>query len=114
MGVRGLIDYYLSAEEAAARMQTIAREALSRTRSLPRGRRHALILAAMTSFYLCDLRRSTSRLPSEVVPAIMQELGGLIAPNMAVHRLRRSLQRGNPAEPMPLLPVGGSVEGIAL
>lgn len=112
MGVRGLIDYYLSAQEAAARMQTITREALSRASSLPRGRRHALILAAMTSFYLCDLRRCESRLPNEVVPAIMRELGGLIGPNMAVHRLRGSLRRVKGAEPTQLLPGGGSIEGM--
>lgn len=112
MGVRGLIDYYLSAEEAATRMQAISREAIVRARSLPKGRRHALIVAAMTSFYLCDLRRSSSRLSNEVVPSIMQELGGLIAPNMAVLRLRRSLQRGK-AQAVPLLSAGGPLEGMS-
>lgn len=113
MGVRGLIDYYLSVEEAASRMQTITREAITRARSLPRGRRHALIVAAMTSFYLCDLRRSDARLASEVVPSIMQELGGLIAPNMAVLRLRRSLQRGSRTQTVPLLSAGGPVKGMS-
>ncbi|HEX3391463.1 MAG TPA: DUF2600 family protein [Solirubrobacteraceae bacterium] len=113
MGVRGLIDYYLSADEAATRMQTIAREAIARAGLLPRGRRHALIVAAMTSFYLCDLHRSSSRLPSEVVPSIVQELGGLIAPNMAVLRVRRSLQRGRAAQTAPLLSAGGPVEGVS-
>jgi len=112
MGVRGLIDYYLSPDEAAARMQTIAREAISRARLLPSGRRHALIVAAMTSFYLCDLRCSSSRLPREVVPSIMQELGGLIAPNMAVLRLRRSLGRGRAVQALPLLSAGGPAEGV--
>jgi tetraprenyl-beta-curcumene synthase len=113
MGARGLIDHYLSAEEAASRMQAITREAITRARSLPRGRRHALIVAAMTSFYLCDLRRSSSRLANEVVLSIMQELGGLIAPNMAVLRLRRSLHRGRTTQAVPFLSAGGPVEGMS-
>jgi tetraprenyl-beta-curcumene synthase len=114
MGARGLIDHYVSVEEAASRMQAITREAITRARSLPRGRRHALIVAAMTSFYLCDLRRSSSRLANEVVPSITQELGGLIAPNMAVLRLRRSLHRGRTTRAVPLLSAGGGpVEGMS-
>lgn len=97
MGVRGLIDCYLSPAEAATRMRAIAREAVARARLLPQGRRHTLIVAAMTSFYLCDLQSSSSQLPRAVVPSVLEALGGLAAPNMAVLRARRSLGRGSSA-----------------
>jgi tetraprenyl-beta-curcumene synthase len=103
MGTPGLIDCYLSPSQAASRMRTIAAEALSRARQLPRGRRHALIVAAMSSFYLCDLRRSSSRLPKAVVPSVLEVLGDLAAPNIAVLRVRRSLQRDTPEEGAPVL-----------
>jgi tetraprenyl-beta-curcumene synthase len=89
MGTRGLIDCYPSSAEAAERTRTIAAEALARARVLPRGRRHALIVAAMASFYVCDLPRSGGQLSAAVVPGVLEELGALAAPNMAVLRARR-------------------------
>jgi tetraprenyl-beta-curcumene synthase len=107
MGRRGLIDCYVSPSEASDSMRRIAAEAMARARILPHGQRHALIVAAMTSFYLCDLRRSDAQLPTAVVPCLLQELGGLATPNMTVLRVRRSLQRGpGPGEFVRLPPAG--------
>ncbi len=92
-GERGLIDCYASPLDAAARMRTIAREALRRAVALPRGRRHALIVAAMTSFYICEIHRSTSPHAQLVAPSVLDAIGGLAAPTMAILGARRSLRR---------------------
>jgi tetraprenyl-beta-curcumene synthase len=112
-GERGLIDCYPSPVDAASRMGTIAREALDRAVVLPEGRRHALILAAMASFYICELRRSASPHAQLVAPAVLDALGGLAAPAMAVLGTRRLLRRTSPpsAEPprMIAVPPGAGV-----
>jgi len=92
-GERGLIDCYPSPLDAAARMGTIAREALRRAVALPHGRRHALIVAAMTSFYICESRRSASPHARLVTPSVLDAFGGLAAPTMAILGARRLLRR---------------------
>jgi tetraprenyl-beta-curcumene synthase len=92
-GERGLIDCYPSPADAAARMERIAREALARAVALPDGRRHALILAAMASFYICELHRSASPHAQLVAPSVLDVFGGLAAPAMAVLGTRRLLRR---------------------
>ncbi|HEX4837096.1 MAG TPA: DUF2600 family protein [Solirubrobacteraceae bacterium] len=92
-GERGLIDCYPSPIDAAVRMRTIAGEALRRAVALPRGRRHALIVAAMTSFYICELHSSASQHAQLVVPSVLDAFGGLAAPMMAILAARRSLRR---------------------
>jgi tetraprenyl-beta-curcumene synthase len=91
-GERGLIDCYSSPIDAAGRMRAIANEALRRAVTLPNGRQHALILAAMTSFYICEIHRSTSQHAQLVVPAVLEAIGGLAAPTMAILSARRSLR----------------------
>jgi len=113
MGMRGLIDCYLSPPEAAVRMRTIAREALRRARLLPQGSRHALILAAMTSFYLCDVQSSSARLPSAVIPPVLEEMGSLATPNMTMLRVRRSLRAAAGAG-QPLGLPGGESERVSV
>lgn len=104
-GVRGLIDCYVSPAQAAACMQVIAAEALERVRALPQGGRHTLILAAMASFYVCDVRRpASSELSAAVVPAVLDALGGIAAPSMAMLRVRRSLR----VRAQPVLPPASS------
>lgn len=95
-GERGLIDCYASPLDAANRMGTIAEEALDRTSALPDGRRHALILAAMTSFYLCEIRSSASLHAQLAAASVLEAIGELAAPTMAILGARRSL-RGAPA-----------------
>jgi tetraprenyl-beta-curcumene synthase len=96
---RALMGYYSSPVDAAARMRTIAREALRRAEALPRGRRHALIVAAMTSFYVCEIHRSASPHARVVVPSVLEGIGGLAAPTMAILGARRTLRRTRPATP---------------
>jgi tetraprenyl-beta-curcumene synthase len=95
-GERGLIDYYSSPLDAATRMRAIAREALNRAAALPQGARHKLIVAAMTSFYLCELSNRDSPHARLVAPSVLDALGSLAAPTMAILSARRSL-RGAPA-----------------
>ncbi len=102
-GERGLIDCYSSPVDAATRMGAIAREALDRAVELPDGRRHALILAAMASFYICELHRSVSPHARLVAPSVLDVFGGLAAPAMAVLGTRRLLRRNPPPAVDPLL-----------
>lgn len=90
---RALVDYYASPLHAAARMRMIAIEALRRAAALPRGRRHALIVAAMASFYICEIHRSPSPHARLVAPSVLDAIGGLAAPTMAILGARRSLRR---------------------
>ena len=78
---------------AAARMGRIADESSCRAAALPEGRRHALILAAMTSFYICELQDSASPHAQLVAPSVLGAIGGLATPSMAVLSARRSLRR---------------------
>jgi tetraprenyl-beta-curcumene synthase len=110
---RALVGYYQSACEAAERMRTLAAEALRRAHELPRGRRHALIVAAMTSFYVCEVDRRHSAHARLIALAVLDVFGGLARPNMAMLRVRRSL-RGVTAtgDPPLLLPAGGHAERV--
>ena len=116
MGCQGLIDRYGSAEQAAERMRWIAHESLQRTAELPRARRHTLIVSAMTCFYLCDLRRASSRHAQLVAPLLLRELGAVAGPSMAVLRLRRAVRpRAAIAShaPQPSPPVAAVERGAA-
>lgn len=88
-GARGLIAYYRSAEEVAERLDTIAAQATRHAAALPDGEAHALIVAAMTSFYLCDLARSSSPYARLAVPALLRSKRQLLLPTMAILRGRR-------------------------
>jgi tetraprenyl-beta-curcumene synthase len=90
---RALVGYYRSPVDAATRMRAIAHEALRRAAELPRGRRHALIVAAMTSYYLCEIRGSASPHAQIVSRSVLEAIGCLATPTMAVLGARRSLER---------------------
>lgn len=87
-GQQTLIGHYGDAEQIAAGLHRLAREARRRAATLPDAEIHLAILAAMASIYLAE---PASRAPharrarAEVLAAI----GGLSAPAMAVMRLRR-------------------------
>jgi tetraprenyl-beta-curcumene synthase len=98
MGAPRLIDCYPTPEAAATRIWLIAREALARTWALPRGRRHALLVAAMTCFYLCDLRRSSSPHVQLIARSLLAEIGWVAAPSMSMLRTRRLLRRDDQRE----------------
>jgi tetraprenyl-beta-curcumene synthase len=89
-GRRGLIDYYRSPEEAADRIATIATEAMGQVRELPGGHSHTLIVAAMTSFYLCDLSMSSSPHARLAMPAVLEAMGALARPTMLILSARRA------------------------
>lgn len=90
---RALLGYYASPGDAAMRMGRIADESLCRAAALPEGRRHALLLAAMTSFYICELQDSASPHARLIAPSVLDAIGGLAGPSMAVLGVRRSLRR---------------------
>lgn len=98
---RALVGYYSSSLDAASRMRAIASEALSRAQALPDGRGHALIVAAMASFYICELHRSSSPHAQLVAPSVLDVFGGLAAPAMAVLNARRILRRTSRASAAP-------------
>jgi tetraprenyl-beta-curcumene synthase len=91
-GERGLIDCYPSPVDAAVRMRAIADEAMRRAVALPRGRHHALIVAAMTSFYICEVHRSTSPLAQLIAPSVLEAIGRLATPAMAILSMQRTLR----------------------
>jgi tetraprenyl-beta-curcumene synthase len=83
-----LIAHYESPEEAAARLQMIAVQALSSAQRLRHGRQHAMILAAMTSFYLSAPEAS---LPDALPTAqkVLGAMGDLGLPTLFVLSARR-------------------------
>jgi tetraprenyl-beta-curcumene synthase len=88
-GHHNLIDHYSSPAEVAHRLGWIATHAVRGAQSLPDGEHHALILAAMTSFYLSAPATAT---PSARPAAerVLEAMGGLAAPTMAVLRAQRA------------------------
>jgi tetraprenyl-beta-curcumene synthase len=92
-GRRGLIDYYRSPHEAADRIATIATEAMGQVRELPGGHSHTLIVAAMTSFYLCDLSMSSSPHARLATPVVLEAMGCLARPTMLILSARRAAGR---------------------
>jgi tetraprenyl-beta-curcumene synthase len=95
-GQHSLIGAYSSPEEAAARMGRLAERSLDSAASLPGGRGHTLLLAAMASFYLCTPEASTAQALG-VTRAVLDTLGAPAAMAMGVFRARlvvRSLTPG--------------------
>jgi tetraprenyl-beta-curcumene synthase len=95
-----LVDHYSSPQQAAARLQTIAGRALGGTASLPEAAQHALIVAAMTSFYLSAPAASA---PSATAAStqVLGAMGLLAAPTMSVLRARRLASSLLPSVPRP-------------
>jgi tetraprenyl-beta-curcumene synthase len=91
-GQHSLIDHYACSEEAASRLRAIAARSIQATEALPAGTQHALILAAMTSFYLSAPRAPT---PATCLAAqqIGETMGDLTTPTMAVFGARRAAGR---------------------
>ncbi len=91
-GQMSLLAHYASAEDAARRMQMLAARSLRTARTLPRGRQHTLILAAMASFYLSapEAASSTAQVVSR---RVLETLGPLLNPSMVVLTARRAARR---------------------
>jgi tetraprenyl-beta-curcumene synthase len=88
-----LVSYYASPAQAAARMQMLAVESVSRARALPRGHRHLLILAAMAGNYLSNPEANEPEV-SDVAHSVLDAIGGLAKPTLLVFQLRRFGGRG--------------------
>jgi tetraprenyl-beta-curcumene synthase len=88
-GHHSLVDHYASPEETASRLQAIAARAMQATATLPSGTQHALILAAMASFYLSAPCASApeTRLAARQV---RETMGVLATPTMVVLGARRA------------------------
>ena len=86
-----LVDHYASSEETATRLSTIAARALQATEQLSDGVEHATILAAMTSFYL-SAPSACAPGASPAAQLVLERMGALARPTMAVLRVRRALQ----------------------
>jgi hypothetical protein len=87
-GQHNLIDHYSTPAEAASRLQAIATRAMCATEMLPESPQHALILAAMASFYLSAPGVSSSRASGACAP-VLEAMGSLATPTMVVFGARR-------------------------
>lgn len=83
-----LLAYYSSPDEAAERLRLIANRSMQATQTLPNSKRHALILAGMTSFYLAtpEAHQPQARTAAE---SIEDELNPIASPWLLMHRARR-------------------------
>jgi tetraprenyl-beta-curcumene synthase len=91
---RSLVYYYASPAQAAARLQVLAVKAVGRARALPRGARHAIILAAMAGNYLSAPEANTPDVKT-VSQSVREAIGDLATPTLLVFKLRR-LSSGAP------------------
>jgi len=89
-GHRNLVEHYAGPDEAAARLGAIATMAFASTRTLRQGTRHALIVAAMSAYYLTT---PAAQLPRAALARerILAAAGGFAGPVLAVMRGRRSV-----------------------
>lgn len=87
-----LAGHYLSQEEAADRLRTLAAQAVLHAGGLPDGDDHMMILAAMVSFYLAtpQARTPQARLAAE---RVLATLGDCVVPAMLVLRVRYKTNR---------------------
>jgi tetraprenyl-beta-curcumene synthase len=85
---RSLVSYYASPAQAAARLQVLAVKAVSRARALPRGARHAIILAAMAGNYLSAPEADAPDVKA-ISQSVREAIGDLATPTLLVFKLRR-------------------------
>jgi tetraprenyl-beta-curcumene synthase len=89
---RNLLGYYGTPREAAERMSRLARRSLEHAGALPPSGRHPLIVAAMASFYLSTPDASEPG-AQPVSRAVLEAIGPLASPPMAVFKARRAAER---------------------
>lgn len=90
-GVGSSIGHYPTNEDAASRLSSIAVEADRATRRLPRGRRHAAILAGLAGFYLSSPTTDTP-FARPIKVQVTSSLGPMLPPIMATMRARRRIR----------------------
>jgi tetraprenyl-beta-curcumene synthase len=86
-GQHRLLDYYASPEHVAERLGLITTQAMVRARELQPRHGHALIVAAMTSFYLSNPATQAPDL-HELRSSLRKSVGVLDAPTMLIMRAR--------------------------
>jgi len=87
-GQHRLLDYYASSEQATERLELITKQAMLRAQGLKPRHGHALILTAMTSFYLsCPEARALDL--DRVRKGLRKSVGVLGTPTMLIMRARR-------------------------
>jgi tetraprenyl-beta-curcumene synthase len=87
-GQPSLISPYGSPRATAAGLQTLARRSVQHAQTLPSGSMHLLILAAMTSLYLCSPEGSLPH-AQPATHAVLNTLGHLTRPTMLISSIRR-------------------------
>jgi len=90
-GQHSLVDHYASTAEAAARLSAIAEHAVHETERLSQSVQHAMILAAMTSFYLSAPEASLAQ-SQPITARVLEAMGTLATPTMLVLRGRRTAE----------------------
>jgi hypothetical protein len=95
-----LIGYYASPAQAAARMRLLAVRAMGSARALPRGQRHAIILAAMAGNYLSSPEANAPGVRA-ISQSVREAIGDLETPTLLVFKLWR-LARGAPIRRLTL------------
>ncbi len=110
-GQRSLVGCYASPLDAATRMGLLAERSMSAARVLPGGRGHALLLAAMASFYLST---PEARAPetAPVAAAVLSALGEPAELSMRVFHARLRLRRLAPSAPGAPARRGGGAEVV--
>lgn len=90
-----LVGHYPSAHEAARRLGSIAATAVVVAEALEQGRRHTLLLVAMSAFYLAA---PEARLPHACTARsrILDALGELAGPAIVMHRCRATFTNLSP------------------
>lgn len=89
-GQHSLIEHYGSPEETAARMQAIAQRSIGDARALHGGEAHAMIVAAMSCFYLTAPEASMAH-ARRARDLIIEAIGELSGPTLLVMRARQLL-----------------------
>ncbi len=97
-GQRSLVGCYASPLDAATRMGLLAERSMSAACALPGARAHAILVAAMASFYLSTPEARASE-TAPVAAAVLNALGEPAELSMAVFRTRLRLRRFAPSAP---------------
>jgi hypothetical protein len=84
------IAHYRDSAHAAERLVAITADAAGRIKGLRHSRRHAIILAGITSYYLSSPSARTG-FPAPVAEALIRSAGSLATPMRAAMRVRRHL-----------------------
>jgi tetraprenyl-beta-curcumene synthase len=93
-GQHSLVEHYASPQQTAARMRQIAGTCMQHIEALPGGGAHAMLLAAMSCFYLVTPEASLPHaLPAR--QSVVEAIGTLAGPTMLIMRLRRALHGGD-------------------